>query len=227
MTSERENSTDQKQQLQDILHAYLRALDAGQAPDRQALLQAHPDLTAELADFFADQDRIAQVAQAMRPAEPAVQIAPTLTAEAPTLYPGDPTVPPAGTTVRYFGDYELLEEIARGGMGVVFKARQVSLNRIVALKIILSGEFASPTEVQRFRNEAEAAANLDHPNIVPIHEVGEHKGQQYFSMKLVDGCSLAAKVGELAPTRAPRRACWRRSPVRSTSRTSAASSIAT
>src|SRR5664279_1409003 len=95
---------------------------------------------------------------------------------------------------RTFGDYELLEKVAEGGMGVVYRARQLGLNRIVAVKMIQPGRVGSPEMVLRFRAEAEAAASLHHPNIIAIHETGECEGQHYFSMDYIEGQNLAEAV---------------------------------
>lgn len=106
--------------------------------------------------------------------------------------------------LRFFGDYELESEIARGGMGVVYRARQLSLNRPVAIKMILAGQFADTDSIARFQIEAEATAKLDHPHIVPVYELGEHETQHYFTMKLVHGArpvSHWVKELESGPTR--------------------------
>ena len=190
--------------LDEVIAEYLQAEESGKKPERAQWLKRYPELSEELKAFFADHDRFDRAAAPIRAAgdEPTL---PPNSAAAETVDvgsaqpPGDrleacPTSEAQAPRVRYFGDYELLQEIAHGGMGVVYKARQVTLNRVVALKMIRAGELAGSEEIQRFKAEAKAAASLDHPHIVPIYEVGEHEGRQYFSMKLIEGGSLAQRV---------------------------------
>jgi serine/threonine protein kinase len=166
--------------LDAVIAAYMLAIERGDVPNREEMLDQHPEHAEALRAFFTDLDRMDRVSAPLRLADD-LEATGAAGANCHSALP----------SVRYFGDYELLEEIARGGMGIVYKVGQVSLNRIVALKMILAGSFASSRDVQRFRSEAEAAANLDHRHIVPIYEVGQHEGHQYFSMKFVEGTSLA------------------------------------
>ncbi len=187
-----------ERRLCEVLAAYFEAQSAGQAPEREAWLEAHPDLADQLAEFLDERDRLLRLTEPLR----------TIAGAAPEKVPGDnpalgfwpgPLAASGDATVsdlktatgRLFGDYELLDEIVRGGMGVVYKARQTSLNRFVALKMLRIAALADLDSPRRFRLEAEATANLDHPNIIPIYEVGELDGFSFFTMKLVEGGSLA------------------------------------
>jgi WD40 repeat protein len=158
--------TASDESLQGVLVEVIESEERGERHALDHWLALHPDHSAALRSFFADRAAFDGIL-----------------AHAPA--------PAPGTHLRYFGDYELIDEIARGGMGVIYRAKQANLDRVVALKMILGGRFSGPNELERFRNEAHAVGQLDHPGIVPLYEVGEHDGQHYFTMKLVTGGSLA------------------------------------
>jgi WD40 repeat protein/tRNA A-37 threonylcarbamoyl transferase component Bud32 len=195
MSSQPSDPSRREERLREVLVACIEAAEAGQTVDQEAILARYPEFAAELRDFFAGRAGLERLAEPLRAGAGATG------AEPATVGPGESASagPAVGTRVRYFGDYELIEEIGRGGMGVVYKARQVSLNRIVALKMILAGELANDDDVRRFHAEAEAAAKLDHPGIVPVFEVGQHEGQHYFSMAYVEGESLFRRLAQGLP----------------------------
>jgi hypothetical protein len=179
--SENTSSSTREQRLQRVLADYQHAVAAGNPPDPEELLRRHPDLAGDLAAFFGNR----------------------ATAEyLPERLPQGPgagetlgiTGPAVGGVVRSFGDYELLSEVGRGGMGVVFEARQLSLARIVALKMILSDAHADAAQLRRFRTEAEAIARLQHPGIVQVYEVGEHEGRPFFALEFCPGGTLERKL---------------------------------
>jgi serine/threonine-protein kinase len=177
---------------------------AGRAADIDAAARAHPDLAAELRELWA----VAQFAHMARP--PRTTPAPTAAyapAGAPPRAAPARDAPDAAALPREFGDFELLEEVGRGGMGVVYKARQKSLDRIVALKLVREAHLATEADRTRFRTEASTAANLKHPNIVTVFEIETAGGQAYLCMEFVGGHTLAEKVradGPLPPRDAAR-----------------------
>jgi tetratricopeptide (TPR) repeat protein/tRNA A-37 threonylcarbamoyl transferase component Bud32 len=191
MTQPPISESERETRLNQVVADYLRALDAGGKPDPETILRNHPDLGPELNEFFAEHDHMDQWAEPLRKSAQADSSEPTGPAPAGAGM-GPLSEQPAGQS---FGDYEILEELARGGMGVVYRARHRKLDRIVALKMLRSGKDTAPADLQRFHNEAEAIASLDHPNIVPIYDVGEHEGRLFYSMKLMEGGPLSRHLG--------------------------------
>ncbi len=174
--------------LFEIIAEYLSAAEAGNPPDRDAFLKAHSEYSNDLRPFFANLDELANLAEPARVPRPEDGVGQrTASFAIPATLRG-------GSRFGRDGDYELQEELGRGGMGIVFRARQVSLNRTVAVKMILSGGLAKEEQIKRFHAEAEAAAALEHPGIVPVYEVDEHDGCHYFSMGFVEGQSLAERL---------------------------------
>jgi len=168
-------------QLAGILEDLFARIEAGERVDIEAVASEHPDLADELRSLWAT----AQVATEFS----------SLDDEDRSTTSDGPASAPLALPARV-ADYELLEEIGRGGMGVVYRARQISLGRTVAVKMILRGDWASGVDVARFRTEAESAARLDHPHIVPVYEVGEHEGLPFFSMRLIEGKTLSEQLRE-------------------------------
>ena len=160
------------------LEDYLERLQGGEAPDRQAVLEKFPQLASAL-DCLEVLEDFAPMTQSYSPgSQDTVE------------------VEPLGPLPQEFGPYELVNEIGRGGMGVVYKARQKALDRAVAVKMILGSHMASPEYLRRFETEARAAARVSHSNIVHIHEVGQLRGRHFFVMEYVEGTNLAERIAE-------------------------------
>jgi eukaryotic-like serine/threonine-protein kinase len=178
-----------EKRFNEVVGAYLEAADAGWAPDQFALIKRYPEFSSELEAFFVAQSHVDGWAYPgpTLARKPSSSTAPTVEGAAESASISSGREPTVGDHV---GDYVLEELIAEGGMGKVFKVRQKTANIVVALKMIKAGRLASPTAISAFLREAEAAANLDHPHIVPINYVGVHDGLPYFSMKLFESGSL-------------------------------------
>jgi WD40 repeat protein len=187
--------------FQAVLAECYQSLQRGVPIDQERIARQHPRFAKALMILIDDHVFLQQLAADLALPDRVNQLGPndeTIDSRSGGLesLPGD--------RIKYLGEYEVLREIARGGMGVVFAARQESLRRTVALKMILPGRLAGADDIDRFRREAEAAASLKHTNIVTVHEVGEHEGYHYFTMDLIDGRSLSEEIREesLPPRRA-------------------------
>lgn len=188
---------DRERLLAELLESLIEEARSGRPPEIEAAVAAHPELAGDLRELWAT----AMIAEDMG-STPGGLIPNSAGAASASRESAGSS---AGVQIpQQIGDYELIEEIGRGGMGVVFKARQQSLGREVALKMILRGALASDSDVARFRVEAESAARLDHPHIVPVYEVGDHDGAPFFSMRYVEGTTLAERLqdGPLPPREA-------------------------
>jgi serine/threonine-protein kinase len=183
------HDAEREAQLDEVLAAYLEGVEAGwAAPDLARLQACYPHLAGDLARFFADQQRVERVTRALRPAP--------LPADAATLTVADgprPAGPPEGSLAVVPG-YDLLGEVSRGGMGVIYRARHQASGRVVALKMILAGALSAPDERERFRAEVQAVAALRHPGIVTLYDVGDAPSGPYYTMEYVEGGSLADRL---------------------------------
>lgn len=182
--------TDRDERLSELLEQLTNESRDGRQPDLEAVVRENSDLELELRELWATMILAEDFASFSEVLENVDGGGDATSARSKIPRSSDAPLP------EPFDDYEPAAEIGRGGMGVVYRARQSSLDRQVALKMILRGALASPEDVARFRAEAEAAARLNHPNIVQVFEVGEHNGQPYFSMQHVEGTTLSQKIAD-------------------------------
>ena len=159
---------------------YLAALEVGQRPDRQTFLDRYPGIAAALAECL---DALEFMHTAVPQIQPAVD--------------SSQSCPATHSTRTPLGDFRIVREIGRGGMGVVYEAEQVSLGRRVALKVLPFAATLDPKQLQRFKNEAQAAAHLRHPNIVPVYYFGCERGVHFYAMQYIEGQNLAALIREM------------------------------
>jgi serine/threonine protein kinase len=192
-----------EQKLSEIVLAYLEAVQEGKILDRQQFLESHPEFAADLADFFANRDHLDRLVAPLRATAPVEHMPVDSPGHSgPTLL--DPQAPqasemkpPRRSWLGQIGDFRLFREIGRGGMGIVYEAEQVSLSRRVALKVLPFAAAFDQRQLQRFKNEAQAAAQLHHTNIVPVFAVGSERGVHYYAMQFIEGQSLATVIAEL------------------------------
>ena len=188
MKSNSDDSQDLK--LNEILAEYLLAVASGDAPDRAQILTRHADFADALQDFWRDHDAMTGGYSDSRSKSDGNEVHTSVGGYTPSA------VDAFQLPCRFGNDFELLGEIGRGGMGVIFEAHQISLDRPVAIKMVKSGQLANEEEIARFRIEAEAAANLEHPAIISVYEVGELGGIHFFSMPYIQGTSLSSELSK-------------------------------
>jgi len=205
------SETDREQRLNAILLAYVEAVEAGHSPDRQLLLALYPDLASELSEFFEGRDQVEDMSAPLRDfsrsglVRAALQISKASPPRSSPLTHHSPlTGSSQSSELGQLGDYQLIREIGRGGMGIVYESHQISLNRRVALKVLPFAAALDPKQLQRFKNEAQAAANLHHNYIVPVYAVGHERGIHYYAMQYIEGQSLATMIRELRQQASPR-----------------------
>jgi serine/threonine protein kinase/tetratricopeptide (TPR) repeat protein len=178
------NAGGPRDRLVEILERYLSGLEDGTPPDQKVILEAHPDLADELKPYLESLRLLDGATRALR---------------APKLAATEDGRDPSMSGPREIGDYRIVREIGRGGMGIVYEAHQQSLNRRVALKILPFAAVLNQRQIARFRNEAQAAAQLHHPHIVPVFAVGQEKGVYYYAMQYIEGQSLEQAIAEMRP----------------------------